>query len=157
MELNIPQIVICNTVFCPEERVKLNLYNSFSTWHISSIVAISEYLATILLEYNSQISNLYGDKPTCYVIVYGLSFRFHAVLGHWGNVYPICMRICLEKCLMAVKYYATPASSYTAISVWTPSNTFILRNISLVGCLQCRQWPWLDGCYLSTVTSFTLP
>jgi hypothetical protein len=158
MELNVPQIVICNPVFCPEQRVKLNLYNSLSTWHsISSIAALSEYLPTILLQYNSQISTLYGDKPTSYVIVFGSSFRFHAVLGHWGNVYPICMRICLEKCLMAVKYYATPASIYTAICIWTLSNTFIQRIINLVGCVQCRQWSPLHGCYLSTVTSFALP
>jgi len=58
----------------------------------------------------------------------GSSFRLHAVLGHRGNVYPICMRICLEKCLMAVKYYATPASIYTAISTWPVSNKFIQRN-----------------------------
>jgi hypothetical protein len=136
MELTVPQIVIFNSVFCPEERAKLNLYNSLSTWHpISSIAALSEYLATILLQYNSQISNLHGDKPTCYVIVFGSSLWFHAVLGHWGNVYPICMRICLEKCLMALKYYATPASSYTrtAISTWTLSNTFIQRNIKPSG------------------------
>lgn len=152
--------MICNPVFCPEERVKLNLHNSVTTWRtISSIAALSEYLATILLRCNSQISNLYYTAiyPTCYVIVFGSSFRFHAVLGHWGNVYPICMRICLEKCLMAVKYYATPAGIYTAISIWTLSNTFIQRNINPVGCVQCRQWLPLHGCYLSTVTSFTLP
>ena len=115
MKLNIPQIVNCNPIFCSQERVKLNLYNSLSTWHsISSIVALSEnlqhYCYNITRRY---ISNLYGDKPPSYVIVYGSSFRFHAVLGQWGNVYSICMRICLEKCLMALKYYATPASSYT--------------------------------------------
>jgi len=58
---------------------------------------------------------------------------------------------------MAVKYYATPASIYTAISTWPVSNTFIQRNTNLVGRVQCRQWLPRHGCYLSTVTSFTLP
>jgi hypothetical protein len=37
---------------------------------------------------------------------------------------------------MAVKYYATLASSYTAISVWTPSNTFQLRKPSGLSAVQ---------------------